>query len=33
MKWTHNFSLMTIFLVIFTRAVALVKIRGYPEIM
>ena len=26
MKWTHNFSLITIFLVIFTRAVALVKI-------
>ena len=27
MKWTHNFSLITIFLVIFTRAVALVKIK------
>ena len=26
MKWTHNFSLITIFLVLFTRAVALVKI-------
>ena len=27
MKSTHNFSLKTIFLAIFTRAVALVKIR------
>ena len=28
MKSTHNFSLITIFLLIFTRAVALVKIRS-----
>ena len=28
MKSTHNFSLITIFLLIFTRAIALVKIRG-----
>ena len=27
MKSTHNFSLITIFLLIFTRAMALVKIR------
>ena len=27
MKWTHNFSLITTFLIIFTRAIALVEIR------
>ena len=27
MKSTHNFSLITIFLLIFTRAIALMKIR------
>ena len=27
MKSTHNFSLITIFVLIFTRAIALVKIR------
>ena len=27
MKWSHNFSLIIIFLVIFTRVIALVKIK------